>query len=111
MARLRRYVETIEVIENVERATREGFDAFLIGNIAGPGLREAREITDIPVLGLGETSVYLAAMMGVNFALVTGNEKHAPRIVENVVREGRRGGPRGLWRAPRIIAPARTSTA
>jgi allantoin racemase len=37
-------IETIEVLENVERASRGGFDAFLIGNIADPGLYEAREI-------------------------------------------------------------------
>jgi allantoin racemase len=40
------FIETQEVLANVERATREGFDAFLIGNIADPGLREAREITE-----------------------------------------------------------------
>ena len=33
------FIEAREVLENVERATREGFDAFLIGNIADPGLR------------------------------------------------------------------------
>ena len=46
------YLETGEVLENVHKATREGYDAFLIGNIADPGLREAREITNMPVLGL-----------------------------------------------------------
>ena len=30
----------------------EGFDAFLIGNIADPGLYEAREVATMPVLGL-----------------------------------------------------------
>jgi allantoin racemase len=35
------YLETGEVLKNVHRAVREGFDAFLIGNIADPGLREA----------------------------------------------------------------------
>jgi allantoin racemase len=84
------FIEAQEVLENVHRATVEGFDAFLIGNIGDPGLREAREITDIPVLGLCETSVHLAAMMGVNFALIAGNEKHASRIVENVGRYGLR---------------------
>lgn len=84
------FVETQEVLENVARAAREGFDAFLIGNIADPGLYEAREITDMPVLGLCETSVHLAATMGANFALVTGNEKHASRIVDNIGRYGLR---------------------
>ena len=82
------FIEAQEVLENVERAAREGFDGFLIGNIGDPGLREAREITDIPVLGLCETSTHLATMMGGNFALITGNEKHATRIVENVGRYG-----------------------
>jgi allantoin racemase len=82
------FIETQEVLANVERATREGFDAFLIGNIADPGLREAREITDMPVLGLGETSGHFASLMAGNFALVTGSPKHVPRITENFRRYG-----------------------
>jgi allantoin racemase len=38
------YIETGEVLENVGRAVREGYDAFLIGNIADPG-RHARSPT------------------------------------------------------------------
>ena len=82
------FIETQEVLENVERATRDGFDAFLIGNICEPGLREAREITDMPVLGLGEVSCQVANMMGGNYALVTGSPKHIPKIVENIRRNG-----------------------
>lgn len=81
-------LETQEVLENVEAATRQGFDAFLIGNICDPGLREAREITDMPVLGLGETSGQIASLMGGNFSLITGSPKHIPRLVENVRRYG-----------------------
>jgi allantoin racemase len=84
------YLETGEVLKNVQRAVREGFDAFLIGNIADPGLREAREIADIPVLGLCESAMHVACMMGANFSFVTINEKFTPRIVENVARYGLR---------------------
>ena len=86
------YLETGEVMENVQIAMKRGFDAFLIGNIGDPGIRECRELTNIPVLGLCETSLHLACMMGANFSLVTINEKFTPRIVENVHRyklEGR----------------------
>jgi len=82
------YLETGEVMENVHTALKRGFDAFLIGNIADPGLRECREIANIPVLGLCETSLHTASMMGANFSLVTINEKFTPRIVENVVHYG-----------------------
>ncbi len=84
------YLETGEVLKNVNRAVREGYDAFLIGNIADPGLREAREIADIPVLGLCESAMHMACMMGANFSFVTINEKFTPRIVENVARYGLR---------------------
>lgn len=86
------YLESGEVMENAHAATERGFDAFLIGNVADPGLRECREITNMPVLGLCETSLHLACLMGANFSLVTINEKFTPRIVENVYRarlEGR----------------------
>src|ERR1041384_6635155 len=42
------YLETGEVLKNVQRAVLEGYDAFLIGNIAGPGLPVAREMADFP---------------------------------------------------------------
>src|SRR5918999_4702400 len=82
------YLETGEVMENVHTAMAQGFDAFLIGNIADPGIRECREIANFPVLGLCETSLHVACMMGANFSLVTINEKFTPRIVENVVHYG-----------------------
>jgi allantoin racemase len=84
------YLETGEVLKNVHRAVREGFDAFLVGNIADPGLREAREIADIPVLGLCESAMHVACMMGANFSFVTINAKFTPRVVENVARYGLR---------------------
>lgn len=85
------FIETAEVLRNVHRAVEEGFDAFLIGNIADPGLPMAREIANIPVLGLCELAMHVACMMGANFSFVTINEKFTPRIIENVHRAGLTG--------------------
>src|SRR5262245_43077581 len=85
------YLETGEVLENVQKAVKQGYDAFLIGNVGDPGLQAAREIADIPVLGLGETSVHLACMMGHSFSLVTINEKFTQRIVDNIAHYGLSG--------------------
>ena len=82
------YQDMREVIYNAIRAEKEGYDAFLIGNITDAGIREAREMVNIPVLGLGETSFHLACMMGVNFSIVTISEKWTPRILESVRRYG-----------------------
>lgn len=85
------FLETGEVLKNVHTAMERGFDAFLIGNIGDPGIREAREFASIPVLGLCESSLHLACIMGASFSLVTINDKFTPRIVENVDRYGLRG--------------------
>jgi allantoin racemase len=84
------YLAGVELLENVQTAMRRGFDAFLIGNIADPALREAREIANIPVLGLCESTCHVACLMGGNFGFVTLNEKFIPRVVENVDRYGLR---------------------
>ena len=75
------YHDTREVIYNAMQAEREGYDAFLIGNISDAGIREAREVVGIPVLGLCETSLHVACMMGANFSLVTISEKWTPRLL------------------------------
>jgi allantoin racemase len=80
------FIETIEVLENARQAEKDGFDAFLIGNIADPGLRQAREAVTIPVLGLCETSVHTACYLGASFGIVTTNDKHRATIEENLAR-------------------------
>jgi len=82
------YHDSREVIYNAIKAEQEGYDAFLIGNISDAGIREAREMVNIPVLGLSETSLHMACIMGANFALVTISEKWTPRLLENVHRYG-----------------------
>ncbi len=39
------------------RAEREGYDAFVIGHFQDAGLYEARSVTNLPVLALGEASM------------------------------------------------------
>jgi Asp/Glu/hydantoin racemase len=80
------FIETIEVLENARQAEKDGFDAFLIGNIADPGLRQAREAVMIPVVGLCETSVHTACQLGASFGVVTSNDKHRATIEENLAR-------------------------
>jgi allantoin racemase len=82
------FIETIEVLENVAAAEAAGFDAVLLGNIADPGLRAAREAASIPVLGLCETALLTACQMGVSIGLVVANDKHHSRVLENIAVYG-----------------------
>ena len=89
-----RYLElldTAEVLENGLRAENAGYDAFLIGNVFEPGLHALREVLTIPVLGLLESSVHLACLMGASFSVVNVNPKFTRRVTENIVSTGLNG--------------------
>lgn len=71
-------------------ADRQGYDAFVIGTSQDPGLREARTLARIPVLGYGETAFHMAAMTGHRFGVVGFIPELAEPIRENIVAAGLR---------------------
>ncbi|MEA2788092.1 MAG: allantoin racemase [Acetobacteraceae bacterium] len=81
-------IDTREILENGLRAEKEGYDAFLIGNIFEPGLHALREVLNIPVLGLCEASIHLACMMGAGFSIVNVNPKFVRKVTENIAGAG-----------------------
>jgi Asp/Glu/hydantoin racemase len=78
-AYLHRFHDT-QIIENVRRAEREGFDAVIIGVLQDPGLAEARTVVDIPVIGYGEVSMLTACMHGSRFTFVAINPDMDPLV-------------------------------
>jgi len=85
------YLDTAEILDNGLAAERGGCDAFLIGNIFEPGLQALRELLNIPVLGLCESSVMLACLMGASFSVVNVNPKFERRVAENIASYGLSG--------------------
>jgi allantoin racemase len=65
------YLAIPGVIEEVIKGEAEGVDAFVIACYGDPGLNAAREVTDKPVVGIAEASVYLASMLAARFSVVT----------------------------------------
>jgi len=58
-------------LAEVLRAEREGADAVVIDCMGDPGLRPAREIAGIAVLGPCQTGMHVAAMLGHKFSIIT----------------------------------------
>ena len=84
-AYLHRFHDT-QIIENVRRAEREGFDAVIIGVLQDPGLQVARSVVDIPVIGYGEISMLTACLHGSRFAFVGINPDMDP-LIRNMIRD------------------------
>lgn len=68
------------ILQAVKEAEERGADACLISCFGDPGLDAAREIVRIPVIGAGETSMYLAATLGQKFSIVTILPEVKPRM-------------------------------
>jgi Asp/Glu/hydantoin racemase len=78
----------VRAVANAVVAAQDGCDAFLIGHFQDSGLHEARSAVDIPVLGLGETSMLHACTLGARIGLVTIDPIFIPWHDEQVTRYG-----------------------
>jgi len=73
-----------KVIEKTVNAEKEGLDAVVIGCFYDPGLREARELVEIPVVGVCEASLHVASMLSAGkFSVLVGRRKWIPKMADN----------------------------
>ncbi|MEM1563740.1 MAG: aspartate/glutamate racemase family protein [Candidatus Bathyarchaeia archaeon] len=77
-----------ETLRWVKWAENEGYDAVIIGCFYDPGLREAREIVSIPVIGVAEATMHVAATLGHKFSIIVGRRKWIPKMESNVYLYG-----------------------
>ncbi len=63
------------LLEEIRVAEEEGFDAVIIPCMADPGLHAAREVSNIPVVGVAESSYLLAIALGHKFSIMGGTEE------------------------------------
>ena len=66
-------------------AQLDHFDAFVIACYSDhPTVYALREITDKPVLGIADASMYMACMLGHKFSVVTTNDEWEPLLWDAV---------------------------
>ncbi len=75
-------------MKNAAEAERQGYSVMAISHFQDAGLAEVKSMVDIPVLGLGETSMYFACTLGRKFGLVTINPTFIPWHEDQVIRYG-----------------------
>jgi Asp/Glu/hydantoin racemase len=75
-------------IRNTIEAERQGYDAVAITHFQDAGLMEAKSAVEIPVLGLGETTMFHACTLGRKMGLVTINPAFIPWHEDQIIRYG-----------------------
>jgi allantoin racemase len=78
----------VEVLKSLLAAEKEDVDGVIITCFLEPAFREARQLLEIPVVGLAESSMHLASMMGAKFAIIASNVNFIPVIEEEIIRYG-----------------------
>jgi len=71
-------------LELVKKANQEDYHAIIIACFSDPGLEAAKEISKIPVIGIEESSLHMAAMLGAKFTVVTPRRQRIPSKREHV---------------------------
>ncbi len=74
----------------------QDFDAAIIAAFGDPGLFAARELFDLPVVGMAEASMLTACMLGRRFAIVTFARALGPWYEECVEAHGLKGRLAGI---------------
>ena len=75
-------------VRGAVEAERQGYDAMAITHFQDAGLAEVKSVARIPVLGLGETTLFHACTLGRKLGLVTINPVFIPWHEDQVVRYG-----------------------
>jgi len=65
--------------EMIEMVKKDEYDAYIIACHSDPNIEIIREITDKPVIGIGEASMKLASMYGNSFAVISPSIKSITR--------------------------------
>ncbi len=86
--RASRPIAQTQLVRNAIRAQEQGYDAFIELNTNDIGPQEIRELVQIPVIFITETSLYLACLLADKFAFLTHNETMLNRITEVTERYG-----------------------
>ena len=71
-------VAGVELVRMIQATQGKGYDAIVIACFSDPGIIAARELCDIPVVGIGEASMHLACMLGNKFTIVTTANRRVP---------------------------------
>jgi allantoin racemase len=75
-----------KVVETIARAAQvEEPDGCIIACFGEPGLQEARQRFDFPIVGMAEASMLTAMQLGGNFAILTLGE-HWPAMLRDLVK-------------------------
>lgn len=81
-------LNNVWIIDGIIEAEKNGYDAAIIGCGNDPGLQEARQAVDIPVVGCTEAAMLLSCSLGSKFGVITVMDEFIPVCEKNIRNYG-----------------------
>jgi len=81
------FLRSIEIVEGLVQAEKEGYDGAVIGCFADPGLNVLETLLDIPVMGPAKAAMIMAQTMGSKMAFIT--LPYTEKMIEKLIYEYR----------------------
>ena len=79
------FLNSWQLLEAIIQREKEGYDGVIIGCFHDTCLKEARQVTKIPIVGPCESSLLFAYLMSDKFAIIAPSIYDVPRIREKVI--------------------------
>lgn len=78
------YLASVHVHKQIIDAEKEGYDGVVIACYGDPGVEAAKELVNIPVVGITEASYALARILCTKFLVVVSAETAVPRQIRYI---------------------------
>jgi allantoin racemase len=65
-----RLYNSLQVVQRAYEAENKGYDAFIVGCASDLGMKEARSLVSIPVVGATESAIMTACTLGYKFSVI-----------------------------------------
>jgi len=102
------FVNNYHMVETVLQLQKENkYDGIIIGCFPDPGLNVLREMCDVPIIGLGEAAMLVAATLGEKFAVISVDDDINPNMEQSFLKYGLDG--RAIPRPMRAVHPPITA--
>jgi allantoin racemase len=87
-----------QILSEVLKAEEEGFDAVTVDCTLEPGLKAAKQVSRIPVVGAGEAAFSIALMLGERFSVIMPTPGSLGPMVSKIRQMG-------LWQRVASVRP------
>jgi allantoin racemase len=77
-----------EIFRLVKEANQQKYDAVVLACFGDPHITACREISEIPVYGIAQSSMHTACMLGYKFSVVAPSQWMKPAVEQSVRQQG-----------------------